>query len=116
MSRGNGSNNKGVENMEKLAYTLNREQLNTLEGLAHWHADKQYLLERYGREEARHEIEQAHQSIISLFASLDRLGVPYWLQNVVLAFSEDWRRYKARYLSSYLEGLTAYNVRIDWRA
>lgn len=102
--------------MDKLAYVVNRSQMDALEGLAYWHADKQYLIERYGREDARYEIEQAHNTIMGLFAALDRLAVPFWLQNVVLAFSEDWRRYKSRYLSAYLEGLAAYEIKIDWRA
>ena len=97
-----------------LKYTLNREQYNTLEALAAWNADKAYMIEKWGHDEP--ELEKVHDNIVSLFPVLDRQGVPMWLQNVVLSFSNDWRREKSRYLSSYLETVGGYEIKIDWRA
>lgn len=31
-------------------------------------------------------------TIRAIFDALDRLGVPYWVQNAVCCWAEDWRR------------------------
>lgn len=78
----------------------NREQRNALEGLAYHVADVNYIIERYGAGDP--EYNTAHQNVLCSFATLDRLGVPFWVQNSVVAFAENWRRYKSEYMSSWL--------------
>ena len=40
------------------------------------------------------ELGQNRKTICGLFEKLDLLSVPYWVQNTVLCWSEDWRQYK----------------------
>ena len=84
-----------------LEITLNQEQYNKLSGLAYWIADKSYIKERYGDNEP--ELDRCHKTIIMLFDELDALKVPFWAQNTVICFAENWRRYKETYLRNYLE-------------
>ena len=77
--------------MEKLFFKATKEQRNALEGLAYRIADSAYMRERFGNDEP--ELEQNEKTISSLFDLLDRLGVPFWVQNSVICFSENWRKY-----------------------
>lgn len=83
-------------------------QAKELEYLARWHADLQYIKERFGASDP--ECEVSRKSIDFAFKQLDALCVPYWLQNAALAFSEDWRRYKSTDLWSYLRRKPGYSV------
>lgn len=78
----------------------NREQRNALEGLAYHVADANYIIERYGADDP--EYNTAHQNVLCSFATLDRLGVPFWVQNSVVAFAENWRQYKNNYIDTWL--------------
>lgn len=84
-----------------MTYTLSQEQYDDLSSLAYWIADEMYLRERYGNDEP--EIKKAQDTISFLFDVLDKAKVPFWVQNTVIAFSENWRRYKTEYLRDYLE-------------
>ena len=77
--------------MKKLFFECNRKQRSALEGLAYRIADTEYMREKYGFNEP--ELSQNEKTISSLFDELDRLGVPFWVQNSVICFSEDWRKY-----------------------
>jgi len=79
------------------------EQYNALSGLAYRIADNAYMIERYGRDGASIELEENKKTISGLFDTLDRLTVPFWVQNAVIAFAEDWRRWKSRGLREWLE-------------
>lgn len=83
-----------------LNYNANLRQKNTLEGLAYRIADSAYIRERYG--EGAPELIENQKTIDLLFADLDRLAVPYWVQNAVIAFAADWRRYKTLYMWQWL--------------
>ena len=83
-----------------LRFECTQEIYNALQGLAYRIADNQYMIERYGREDCSIELGQNHKTIISLFDDLDRLAVPYWVQNAVMCWAEDWRKYKTEYLVS----------------
>ena len=78
----------------------NREQRNALEGLAYHVADVNYIIERYSADDP--EYNQAHQNVLCSFATLDRLGVPFWVQNSVVCFAENWRQYKNNYIDTWL--------------
>lgn len=85
-----------------LKYTINREQYSALEALAYWVADLHYMREKWGDDEP--ELKHARDTIEkSCFPSLDRLGVPFWVQNVVVCWSENWRNTKSQYLSEFLK-------------
>ena len=87
--------------MNKLYFKVeNREQRNALEGLAYWVADVNYIIERYGVSDP--EYKKAHNSVLLCFESLDRLGVPFWVQNSVVCFAENWRQYKNNYIDTWL--------------
>lgn len=78
----------------------NKEQRNALEGLAYHVADVNYIAERFGRDEPEHE--KAHQNVLLSFSVLDALGVPFWVQNSVIVFAENWRQYKSVYMRDWL--------------
>ena len=77
--------------MEKLYFKATKEQRNALEGLAYRIADSAYMRERFGDDEP--ELKKNEKTISGLFDLLDRLGVPFWVQNSVICFSENWRKY-----------------------
>ena len=77
--------------MKKLFFECNRYQRSALEGLAYRIADSAYMRERFGNDEP--ELRQNEKTISGLFDELDRLGVPFWVQNSVICFSENWRKY-----------------------
>lgn len=87
--------------MRKLEFRATQEQRGELEGLAYWHANLYYCYERYPDDV--HAIEATKKSISLAFDRLDRLRVPFWVQNAVLAWSEEWRNTKREYLSSAME-------------
>ena len=78
----------------------NNEQKNALEGLAYHVADVNYIIERYGANDP--EYQKAHKNVLIIFDKLDALGVPFWVQNSVVCFAENWRRYKSEYLDNWL--------------
>lgn len=83
--------------MPLLQFTATNQQRAAIEGLAYWIADHAYIAERYGRDDP--EIARVDATIRALFDSLDALCVPYWVQNSVIVFAENWRAYKSHYLS-----------------
>ena len=71
-------------------FAATREQRDELEGLAYWIADRAWSRERGELDE--HEDHRTDTTIRAIFDALDRLGVPYWGQNAVCRWAEDWRR------------------------
>lgn len=61
-----------------------------LEGLAYWIADRSWSRERGELDE--HEDSRTDSTIRAIFDALDRLAVPYWVQNTVCCWAENWRR------------------------
>lgn len=91
----------------KLEYrTKDRAIINELEGLAYWIANDNYICERYGTEEP--ERERVKNTLHLIFDNLDKMKVPYWVQNSVITFAENWRQYKTNYLYSYLKSKNIY--------
>lgn len=86
-----------------LSFICTQEEYNTLSGLAYRIADNAFMIERYGRQDASIELGQNHKTILGLFDQLDKMSVPYWVQNAVISWSEDWRRYKKEYLYQAFE-------------
>lgn len=84
-----------------LQYELTREQYSELAGLAFHRASDARNSERDDLNAG--EREQDAENVKQHFHVLDALGVPYWVQNVVLLWSENWRRYERSYLREYLK-------------
>lgn len=84
-----------------LAYTLTRDQFSALEGLSYWVADVAYMRERWGDNDP--ELTRARATIENSFPMLDRLGVPFWVQNTVICWAEHWRNTKRQYLTDFLK-------------
>ena len=70
-----------------MKFTVTRAQYRALEGLAHWC----YQAARCDAERDAEGSEQARKTLESFPAQLDRLGVPYWVQNAVSAWAQDFR-------------------------
>ena len=70
-----------------MKFTVNRAQYRALEGLAHWC----YQAARCDAEHDTEGSEQARQTLATFPAQLDRLGIPYWVQNTVSAWAQDFR-------------------------
>lgn len=73
-----------------MTFAATREQRDNLEGLAYWVSDRAWSRERGELDE--HEDHRTDTTIRAIFDALDRLGVPYWVQNAVCRWAEDWRR------------------------
>lgn len=85
-----------------LQFTLSREQFKELSALAYWVANEQYIRERHGANDP--EIQRCRETITkSIFPNLDRLQVPFWVQNIVSCWAENWRNYTSNYLINYLK-------------
>ena len=96
--------------MKTLSFNVNQEQYNALAALAYRIADNQYMIERYTREEIQNELAENHKCIMDLFNKLDSLFVPYWLQNSVICFFENWRNYKQYSIADFFKSQKHYNV------
>ena len=94
--------------MKTLEFKANKEQSKNIESLAYWIADLNYMIERYGIDEP--EIKRVKDTISFVFDLLDRSKVPFWVQNTVIAFSENWRAYKDSYLDIELKKKNIYIV------
>lgn len=79
---------------------IGQKEIKELEYLARWTADLYYIRERFGADDPAAEVSRG--SIKLAFELLDKLGVPYWLQNSAMYFAEDWRRYRAMSLWKWL--------------
>ena len=98
--------------MKKLSFEINQDTYNMLCGLAYRIADNKYMIERYGMTETETERAENHKTIMSLFDDLDRKNVPFWVQNTVISFADDWRRYKENTLATWLKNHKAYDFKI----
>lgn len=86
---------------EKLKFkSKNQAQKNEIEALAYHIADLSYMRERQGNDWP--EISRTKKTISLCFEILDKLGVPFWVQNSVICYAEDWRRYQSNYMSRWL--------------
>lgn len=73
-----------------MTFAATREQRDNLEGLAYWVSDRAWSRERGKLDE--YEERRTGDTIRAIFNALDRLAVPYWVQNAVSCWAEDWRR------------------------
>ena len=91
-----------------LKFECNSRQFNALHGLAYWVADAAYIRERFGDDEP--ELKKADDTIrLCCFPELDRLDVPFWVQNSAVAIGNDWRKFKERYFAELLKEKNIYS-------
>ena len=83
-------------------FTIDQKQYDTLSGLRYWMANKAYMKERYP-EDYEKESEKIHKTIVSLFNEADQRQIPFWVQNIVCGYQDDWRHTKETYLYQDLE-------------
>lgn len=84
-----------------LTFKCNMKQKNELEALAYNIADAQYIKIKYGADDP--ELIQTRKNIDLCFRLLDKLNVPFWVQNSVIMFAEDLNRYKSEYMAVWLK-------------
>lgn len=89
-----------------LEFTANARQRKELEGLAYWIADREYIIERYGIDEP--ELKHCNDTIRFIFDHCDALKIPFWVQNTVICFAENWRKYKSEYLTETMKKYKIY--------
>lgn len=85
-----------------LHFDITQKQYDILLGLRYHMANNAYLKERYP-EEYETEHNKIHKTICGLFDEADRERIPFWVQNTVCAFQDDWRHTKQTYLYQDLE-------------
>lgn len=66
---------------------INREQYRALEGLAHWC----YQAARCAAENDEFGAEQARATLATFPRQLDKLEIPWWIQNAVSTWAQDFR-------------------------
>jgi hypothetical protein len=91
-----------------LSFELTRSQLDLLHALKFWAVEMAYLNEREPENEA--DKKRAHDTIIFNFECLDRAGVPFWVQNVVVC--EYQHDYKKSYTSNLMQLLESNNITV----
>ena len=84
-----------------MKFSVTRKQFKELEGLAYWIADHAYIREYYGDDDP--ELDGVEKNIEYAFEQLDRLEVPYWIQNAIcVTYADDWRTWKHTDVSTVL--------------
>ena len=84
----------------EITFDLNTQLRRELDYLARWRADLAYITERWGKGDPEAQVSRG--SIEFAFTVLDRLNVPFWLQNAALAYGEDWRNRQRESFEHYL--------------
>lgn len=83
--------------MSKLYFEATTEQKQVLDSLAYWIANINYIKERDGSDDPK--LKKCDDTIqLCIFPELDALRVPFWVQNRVISWAENWRQYKELYL------------------
>lgn len=77
-----------------MMYEVNRKAEDELAGLMYWRANLAYTVERYPKD--ADEIMHCRKSVETSFDALDKLGVPFWVQNAAVCWAENWRNYVQR--------------------
>lgn len=87
---------------KNLSFSATYEQKNALESLQYWIAELHYLKKHGGDE---FDFQKARKTIeLCCFPKCDRLSIPYWVQNAVIAWAENGR-YEREYFSDFLRSL-----------
>ena len=96
----------------KMSATVDAAQLAELEGLSAWQADLSYILEFDGKETP--ETRRTRDNVEFCLCQLDMMRVPFWVQNLALAFGRDWRRTRQTGLVEWIKTRPGYSVKEEW--
>ncbi len=86
----------------RLTFNINQKQYDILLGLRSHMAYNAKCRERWP-EDYEVERENIDKTICGLFSDADRNGIPFWVQNIVCGFQDDWRHALTTYLYQDLE-------------
>lgn len=86
-------------------FIRNKKQAKQLDGLAFWIAEHAITRERFP-DDTRN-ISRCAASISLALDQLDRLAVPFWVQNAVINWAETWRNISSHDLK---QAMTARNI------
>lgn len=100
------------ENEKMRTAKINSRQLSILEGIAYRIADINFLKAKYG-DDAEHEIEASRKTMKSLFADADRENIPFFVQNTVICYFEDFTKYLETSVTSYLTNHKHYDITLE---
>ena len=70
-------------------FICTKKQANELDGLAFWVAELYNIRELFPND--RRNLDRCGASIRFAMDQLDRLAVPFWAQNAVINWAENWR-------------------------
>lgn len=84
-----------------LHFEATTEQRNALEGLAYWIAQKAACKEKYSNKDVAYMENLRIDRTIkeSILPECDKLKIPFWVQNSVICWAENWRNYAGKYMS-----------------
>ena len=77
-----------------MEYRVNKNAEDELRSLIYWMANLAYTRERYPKD--RDEIARCKKSVEFTFGELDKIGVPFWVQNAAICWAENWKNYVQR--------------------
>lgn len=84
-----------------MKWIATKKQYHEMQALAYWIADLHYIREKYGADDP--EIDTCRKTIENIFEVLDALAVPFWVQNAVICWAENWRRYQTEHIENMLK-------------
>lgn len=79
-------------------FTATERQFKILAGLTYWIFEKAYTAERDPDDSEM--LKNAGMSIKNCFDDADAACIPFWVQNAVIAYAENWRKYKNSYFDA----------------
>lgn len=85
-----------------MTFAINQKQYDILLGLRHWFAVSAKMRERYP-DEYETEREKIHKTICMTFDEADKSAIPFWVQNIVCGYQDNWRHCLDTYLYQDLE-------------
>ena len=86
-------------------FICNKKQAKQLDGLAFWIAEQAITRERFP-DDTRN-LDRCDATIRLTMDQLDRLAVPFWVQNAVINWAETWRSISSHDLK---QAMTARNI------
>lgn len=91
-------------------YVLTREQYKVLSGLAYWRAELAAAVE-YDPTDTE-DIKHCKESVSELITECDALEIPFFVQNIILCWAENWRAYYNQYDTDILRkhGITVKSI------
>lgn len=84
-------------------FKVSEKQYKILRWIAYWTFEKAYLSER--EPDNKDDLKSACMSILHGFDRADAAGIPCYIVKAVIAYADDWRRYKDNYFDDEMAKL-----------